>query len=118
MKLLLLTLISILSMLFASLACLTPLFMFVAVCLWVFLYFDVIAFCKRFKHSPLLRQYIFNALSAAVKICHPRVYHLDCLCNGRYTGESKKKVLIHFIEHQQDSTKGNWESSGAIEHTK
>ena len=24
---------------------------------------------------------------------HPGVYQLDCSCNGRYIGESKKKVL-------------------------
>ena len=49
---------------------------------------------------------------------HPGVYQLDCSCNGRYIVESKKKVLRCCIEHQQDSIKGNWESSGAIEHTK
>ena len=46
------------------------------------------------------------------------MYQLDCSCNGRYIGESKKKVLTRCIEHQQDSMKGNWESSGATEHTK
>ena len=46
------------------------------------------------------------------------MYQLDCSCNGRYTGESKKKVLTRCIEHQQDSIKGNWESFGATEHTK
>ena len=49
---------------------------------------------------------------------HPGVYQLDCSCNGRYIGESKKKVLTRCIKHQQDSIKGNWESSGATEHTK
>ena len=49
---------------------------------------------------------------------HPGVHQLDCSCNGRYIGESKKKVLTRCIEHQQDSIKGNWESSGATEHTK
>ena len=49
---------------------------------------------------------------------HPGVYQLDCSCNGRYIGESKKKVLTRCTEHQQDSIKGNWESSGATEHTK
>ena len=48
---------------------------------------------------------------------HPGVYQLDCSCNGRYIGESKKKVLTRCIEHQQDSMKGNWELSGATEHT-
>ena len=48
----------------------------------------------------------------------PGVYQLDCSCNGRYISESRKKVLTRCIEHQQDSMKGNWESSGATEHTK
>ena len=40
-------------------------------------------------------------------LCHPGVYQLDCSCNGRYIGESKKKVLTRCTEHQQDSIKGN-----------
>ena len=47
---------------------------------------------------------------------HPGAYQLDCSCNGRYIGESKKKVLARCIEHQQDSIKDNWESSGSTEH--
>ena len=31
------------------------------------------------------------------------VYQLDCSCNGKYIGESKKRVLTRCIEHQQDS---------------
>ena len=46
------------------------------------------------------------------------MYQLDFSCNGRYIGEPKKKVLTRCIEYQQDSMKGNWESSGATEHTK
>ena len=53
-----------------------------------------------------------------VYLVHPGVYQLDRACNGRYIGESKKKVLTCCIEHQQDSIKGNWESSEATEHTK
>ena len=49
---------------------------------------------------------------------HPGVYQSDCSCNGRYIGESKKKVLTRCVEYQQDSIKANWESSGATEHTK
>lgn len=49
---------------------------------------------------------------------YPGIYQLDCSCNGRYFGESKKKILTRCIEHQQDSMKGNWEKSGATEHTK
>ena len=59
MKLLPVLLISIQLVMFASLASLTPsLFIFVAVCLSICLYFDVIAFCKR----------QFDVLSDAVKV--------------------------------------------------
>ena len=49
---------------------------------------------------------------------HPGVYQLDCSFNGIYIGESKKKILTRCTEHQSDSIKGNWESSGTTEHTK
>ena len=48
----------------------------------------------------------------------PRVYQLDCQCNEKYIGESKKRVLTQCIEHQHDSMSGKWESSGATEHAK
>ena len=48
----------------------------------------------------------------------PGVYQLHCWCNGKYIGESKKRVLTRCIEHQQDSMNGKWESSGATERTK
>ena len=48
----------------------------------------------------------------------PVVHQLDCSCNGKYIGESKKMVLTRCIEHQQDSMSGKWESSGATEQTK
>ena len=79
MKLLPVPLISILSMMFSSLVCLTPLFIFVAVCLSASLYFDVIAFCKRFEYSSLLRQYIFDVLSAAVKVLFDDRMNFKCL---------------------------------------
>ena len=49
---------------------------------------------------------------------HPRVYQLDCSCNATYIAESKKEALMRCIEHPQNSILGNWESSGATEHTK
>ena len=69
MKLLLVPLILILPMIFASLVCLIhSLFIFLAACLSAFLYFYVISFCKRFGYSSLLRQYIIDYLSATVKV--------------------------------------------------
>ena len=47
----------------------------------------------------------------------PEVYQLDCLCNEKYIGKSKKRVLTRCIEHQQDSMSGKWESFGATEDT-
>ena len=41
----------------------------------------------------------------------PGANQLDCSCNGKYIGKSKKRVLTRCIEHQQDSMSGKWESS-------
>ena len=47
----------------------------------------------------------------------PEVYQLYCLCNEKYIGKSKKRVLTQCIEHQQDSMSEKWESFGATEDT-
>ena len=49
---------------------------------------------------------------------YPGGYELKCSCGSVYNGETKKKVITRSIEHQQESIKGNWTSSGATEHTK
>ena len=36
----------------------------------------------------------------------PGVYQLDCSRNGKYIGESKKRVLTRCIEDKQDSMSG------------
>ena len=46
------------------------------------------------------------------------MYELTCSCGSVYIGETKKKINSRSIDHQQESTKGNWSSSGTIEHTK
>ena len=48
----------------------------------------------------------------------PGVYQLDCTCNRKCIGESRKRVLTRCIEHQWNSMSGKWQSSGATEHTK
>ena len=48
----------------------------------------------------------------------PGANQLDCSCNGKYIGKSKKRVLTGCIEHHQDCMSGKWESSWATEHTK
>ena len=69
LSMLLVPLILILPMIFASLVCLIhSLFIFLAARLSAFLYFYVISFCKRFGYSSLLRQYIIDYLSATVKV--------------------------------------------------
>ena len=45
------------------------------------------------------------------------VYELKRTCNSAFFGETKKKILTRTIEHQQDSFKGKWDNSGAIEHS-
>ena len=81
-----------LSMIIASLACLTPsLFIFVAVCLFVFWYFDVTAFCKRFEYT--LSQYIFDVLSAAVN-----VWYYDWLYVFEIFSKHSLQFIIYFLE--------------------
>ena len=72
---------------------------------------------------PLRRQKICNKFSVKedkpklLPNSQPRVYQLDFSCNWKYIGESKKRVLTQYIEHQQDSMSEKWKSSGATEHT-
>ena len=44
------------------------------------------------------------------------IYQLDCTWNALYISETKKKVVIKTIEHQQNSFNGNWESLDATEY--
>ena len=53
--------------------------------------------------------------SKVVPNFYPGVYTLNCNCNAKYIGETKKKIITSTIEHQQDSIKEKWESSGATE---
>ena len=46
---------------------------------------------------------------------YPGVYALNCSCNAVYIGETREKVMTRTTEHQQNSIKGKWESSGAAE---
>lgn len=71
-----------------------------------------------FTSSKNLQQILCQNKPKLLPNSHPGIYQLDCSCNGRYIGESKKKILTRCIEHQQDSMQGKWESSGATEHTK
>ena len=46
------------------------------------------------------------------------MYQLKCSCGSVYNVETKKKIISRSIEHQPESIKGNWTSSGATEHAK
>ena len=74
-----------------------------------------------FKKLPS-SQFIFNLIHKTVltsganlkSILCPGIYTFSC--STEYIGEIKKTVITRSIEHQQDSIKGKWESSGATEH--
>ena len=46
----------------------------------------------------------------------PGFYQLYCTCIVLYNGETRKKVIIRTIEHQQNSFNRKWGSSGSTEH--
>ena len=58
-----------------------------------------------FTSGKNLQSILCQKKSKLLPNSHPGVYQLDCSCNGRYIGKSKKKVLTGCIEHQQDSIK-------------
>ena len=71
-----------------------------------------------FKTDPNLNSILCKNKDKLMPNSYPGVYDLKCLCGSVYNGETKKKVVTRSIEHQQESIKGNWTSSGATEHTK
>ena len=60
-----------------------------------------------------LKSILFQNKSKLIPNYYQGVYTITCSCNAEYVGETKKKVITRTIEHQQDSIKGKWESSGA-----
>ena len=44
------------------------------------------------------------------------VYLLNSSCNTEYISEAEKNVKTKIIEHQLESTKGKWKSSGKTKH--
>ena len=69
-----------------------------------------------FTSGANLKSILCQNKSKLIPNSYPGVYTLNCSCNAEYIGETKKKVITRTIEHQQDSIKGKWESSGATEH--
>ena len=69
-----------------------------------------------FSSSANLKSIVCQNKSKLIPNSYPGVYELKCSCNSFYYGETKKKILTRTIEHQQDSLRGKWGSSGATEH--
>ena len=69
-----------------------------------------------FTSGANLKSIVFQNKSKLLLNSYPGVYPLNCSCNAEYIGETKKKVMARTTEHQHDSIKRKWESSGATEH--
>ena len=69
-----------------------------------------------FQTGPNLKNILHKNKEKLIPNSYPGVYELKCSCEPVYNGEIKKKIC-RSIEHQQESIKGNWTSSGATEHT-
>ena len=69
-----------------------------------------------FTSGANLKSIVFQNKSKLLPDSHLGVYPLNCSCNAEYIGETKKKVMTRTTEHQRDSIKRKWESSGATEH--
>ena len=69
-----------------------------------------------FQTGPNLKNILYKNKDKLIPNSYPGVYKLKCSCVSVYNNESKKKIISRSIEHQQESIKGNWSSSGATEH--
>ena len=71
-----------------------------------------------FQTGPNLKNILCRNKDKLILNSYPRVCELKCSCGSVYSGETKKKIISRSIEHQQETIKCNWSSSGATEHTK
>ena len=71
-----------------------------------------------FQTDPNLKNISCKSKNKLIPNSSPTMYELKCSYGLVYNGETKKKVISRSIEHQQQSIKDNWSSSGATEHTK
>ena len=69
-----------------------------------------------FQMGPNLKTLLCKNRNKLIPNSYPGVCKLKCSCGSVYNGETKK-IISRSIEHQQESIKGNWSSSGATEHT-
>ena len=68
--------------------------------------------------GPNLNNILCKNKDKLIRNSYPGVYELKCSCESVYNGERKKKTISRSTEHQQESIKVNWSSSGATKHTK
>ena len=68
-----------------------------------------------FTSGANLKSILCQNKSKLIPYSYPGVYTLNCSCNAECIGETKTQVITRTIEHQKDSIKGKWESSGATE---
>ena len=71
-----------------------------------------------FQTGPSLKNILCKNKDKLIPNSYPAVYELKCSCGSVYNGETKKKIISRSIEHQQESIKSEWSSSGATKHTK
>ena len=53
-----------------------------------------------FTSRPNLKSILCQNKSKLIPNSYPSVYALNCSCNAKYIGETKKKVITRTIEHQ------------------
>ena len=70
------------------------------------------------SNGPNLKNILCKNKDKLIPNSYPGEYELKCSCRSVYKSETKKKIISRSIEHQQESIKGNWSSSGATERTK
>ncbi|XP_065684582.1 uncharacterized protein LOC136096903 [Hydra vulgaris] len=68
-----------------------------------------------FTSAPNLNNILCNNKTKLPPNTNPGVYQLKCSCNSIYIGETKKIVILRCIEHQKNSVKGKWASSGTFD---
>ena len=71
-----------------------------------------------FQTGPNLKNILCKNKDKLIPNSYAGVYELKCSCGSVYNGETKKKIISRSIEHQQESIKSNWSSSGATDHTR
>ena len=71
-----------------------------------------------FQKGPNLKNILCKNKDNLIRSSNAEVYELKCSCGPVYEGKTKIKIISRSKEHQQDSIKDNWSSSGADGHTK